>query len=703
MADPISVQCPHCKAKLKLKAAPPAGKKIGCPKCKKPFPMKAPPKKKESDDDFLDALDDLAEDDYEAPEDEESQEDEEEAAPVRSTMRSKSGVSTKKGGKGKKGRSKKSSSGPILAIIGGSVAVLALVAGLVYLLMNLPGGGGAGGIRSASGEFIAFAPADAELFIGARPADILATPLLASFVQDPNMKPQFDEFEKMFVFPATEIDHVFVAIKVDPNAANAGRPGGPMGGNPMMGMPGGMPGMGGGNRSGIQDGVMVLRLKNPHGGKGLDQIQQQFPPKSYKEVSYHVSTVPNGPAFFFGDDRHVLLGEPTQIEKIIDRKDQSENKELLSYFAKDQHFTMTAISNGAGGSTSLPPAFSQSPQFQNLQKLTQDVSKVRLDVNMPSGVDLKVALTCKTDAAAQQILAEANKGLDGLKQQAAILKFAFPDIDSVLNTIKVNQSGTNFEGSLSVSSTVIDNLKKMANPQAGRGSPGAAGIPSGASPGALPPGFPPPGTLPPGTASPPGTLPPPLTNSPTAGQAIPESEEIKKLKARYVGFAPQIGNRPLTNDTVTFLSFFNANFAENDVDLLLAFPNLEVLEFRQSRSTITDASLVKLAKLKSLKNLKLDRQPITDAGLVAIGTLPNLETLMLEQTNVTDDGLQHLVGCPKLKWLSVVQTAATDKSIERFKKLSNLQNLFVSRTAITDAAIADFKAALPKCNVINDK
>ncbi|TXT32099.1 MAG: hypothetical protein FD138_2109 [Planctomycetota bacterium] len=265
------------------------------------------------------------------------------------------------------------------------------------------------------------------------------------------MKPQFDEFEKTFVFPATEIDHVFVAMKVDPNAANAARPGGPMGGNPVMGMPGGMPGMGGGNRSGIQDGIMILRLKNPHGGKGLDKIQQQFPPKSYKDVGYHVSTVPNGPAFFFGDDRHVLLGEPAQIEKIIDRKDQSENKELLAYFAKEQHFTMTALSNGTGGAANLPPALSQSPQFQNLQKLTQDISKARVDVNMPSGVDLKISLTCKTDAAAQQVLTEANKGLDGLKQQAAILKFAFPDIDSVLNTIKVNQSGTNFEGSLSVS------------------------------------------------------------------------------------------------------------------------------------------------------------------------------------------------------------------------------------------------------------
>src|SRR6185436_6830076 len=98
------------------------------------------------------------------------------------------------GGKGKKGRSKKSSAGPILAIIGGSVLALALVGGLVYLLMNLPGG--AGGIRSASGEFIAFAPADAELFIAARPADIIALPLLASVAQNPQAKQGFDEMEK---------------------------------------------------------------------------------------------------------------------------------------------------------------------------------------------------------------------------------------------------------------------------------------------------------------------------------------------------------------------------------------------------------------------------------------------------------------------------------------------------------------------------
>ena len=515
MADPISVQCPHCKAKLKLKAAPPAGKKIGCPKCKKPFPVKAPPKKKESDDDFLDALDDLSEDDYEAPEDEDSQDEEEEAAPARSTMRSKGGASPKKGAKGKKGRSKKSSAGPILAIIGGSLAALALVGGLVYLLMNLPGGGG--GIRSASGEFIAFVPADAEMYVAARPADMLASPLLASVVQNPQAKQGLAEVEKSFGFSLSEVEHIFGAVKVDPNTIRPAQQAAPMAGNPMMGLPPGMPGMpamGGRNRGGLQDAVFVLRLKQPYGGKALDQIRQQFPPKTHKDVSYHVSTEPNGGAFFFGDDRHVIVTDPTWIERVIERKDQPENNNLLTYFAKTQHFTMVAIQNATATQATLPPGL-QAFQNENLQKLGKEISMLRLDLNMPGGIDLKATLTCKTDSAAQQIHAETTKGIDGLKKYAEGVKFAMPDagseIDSVLNSLKVTLTGTNMDVVVSIPSATIDRLKTMAQQQPGVASPGAAAFPPPSSTGAFPPGLPQPGTLPPGTppvGSPPGTVPP---------------------------------------------------------------------------------------------------------------------------------------------------------------------------------------------------
>ena len=500
MADPLSVQCPHCKVKLKLKAAPAAGKKIGCPKCKKPFAVPVPAQKKEGDDDFLDALDGLAENDYESPEDEDSQDDDEDAAPSRSSVRSRGG-STKKGIKGKKGRSKKSSLGPLLAIIGGSVAALAIVVGLIYFLMSMPGGGGVQGLRSESGEFIAFAPSDADIFIAARPADILASPLMASLNQNPQAKMGLAQFEQQFGFPLAEIDHAFVAMKINPNAAGGAAA---AGGNPMMAAPGGVPGgppggmpagmampgaaAPGAIQPGAQDVVVMLRLKKPYGGKSLEQISQQAPTKSHNGVTYHVSPGANGGAFFFGDDKHVVMGEPTLIEKIIDRKDQAEDKALLAYFAKEQHLTIVASPKGAAAQSSLAPGFSPAlMQSADMQKMVQEISMVRLDINMPGGIDLKGAVTCKSEAAAQQIHAETTKQIDQLKLQAMFLKLMVPDIDTVINTLQVTLSGSTMSVAASVPSAMIEKLKQQVEQQAGLGSPGVA-LPSGGLPPGVTPG-----------------------------------------------------------------------------------------------------------------------------------------------------------------------------------------------------------------------
>lgn len=543
MADPISVQCPHCKTKLKLKAAPPEGKKVGCPKCKKPFPVKAPPKKKKAEeDDFLDALDDLAEDDYEAPEDEDSEEQEEEA-PVRSTKRSSGGGSKKGAVKGKKGRSKKKSSGPLLAIIGGSVAALLLLGGVVWLLMNLPG---AKGISSASGEFIAFLPSDADVYFTARPADLIASPVLASFVQKPEGQKGLAEFEKAFGFPAQEIEHLYLAVKMDPNAAKAaaqpGAPmaGNPMAGNPMMGMPGMPGGMGmgmgmpGGNQPGVEDAVMLIRLKQPYGGKSLAQVTQGFTVKSHSGISYYVDPKPNGGAMVFASDRYAILSEPKWIERIIDRKDQAENNDLLAYLAKDQHLTMIANSKGNAAQPSLPSGFS--PEMlpnKEMQKLVQEIASVRLDLKFPGSVDLKVALTCKTESAAQQVHTETTKQIEQLKQQATVLKMLLPDIDVVINSVQVSLSGPTMSVSASVPSAMIDRLKDQTGP------PG--GAPPALSPGAFPPGFPG-GVTAPGTAAPaaaPGVVPPTLP----AG-AIPPGATIPPGAVPPAGAIPPAAPKP---------------------------------------------------------------------------------------------------------------------------------------------------------------
>ena len=505
MADPINVQCPHCKAKLKLKAAPPEGKKVGCPKCKKPFPVKAPPKKKADEDDFLDALDDLAEDDYEAPEDEDSAEQEEEA-PARSTKRSSGGGSKKSAVKGKKGRSKKKSAGPLLAIIGGSVAALLVLAGLVWFLMNLTF---AKAISSASGEFIAFLPSDADVYFTARPADLIASPVLASLVQNPDGQKGLADFEKSFGFPAQEVEHLFLAVKLDPNAAKAvAQPGAPMAGNPMMGLPGMPGGMGmgmpGGNQSGLEDAVIVIRLKQPYGGKTLTQVTQGYTAKSHSGINYYLDPKPNGGAIVFANDTHAILSEQKWIERIIDRKDQAENNDLLAYLAKDQHLTMITNSKGNATQPSLPSGFSpEMLQNKEMQKLVQEIASVRLDLKLPGSVDLKVALTCKTESAAQQVHTETTKQIEQLKQQP-LLKLMVPDIDLVINSMQVNLTGSTMSVSASIPSTMVDRMKELAGPPGGTPpglSPGAT-FPGGAQPGAFPPGFP--GVSAPGTAAPPG-------------------------------------------------------------------------------------------------------------------------------------------------------------------------------------------------------
>src|SRR5262245_7080732 len=42
MPEPVSITCPHCGARLKLKDSSKLGKKIACPKCQTPFRAEAP-------------------------------------------------------------------------------------------------------------------------------------------------------------------------------------------------------------------------------------------------------------------------------------------------------------------------------------------------------------------------------------------------------------------------------------------------------------------------------------------------------------------------------------------------------------------------------------------------------------------------------------------------------------------------------------
>ncbi len=132
MANPFSVSCPNCDARLKIQNPQAVGKKVRCPNCQNPFTVQAP-RTAPPEDDF--GLDDEYEDDY----------DYDDAPPRRSAKRPPASRSPRGGGRrsqgGKKSRKKSSNNNTKIALLaGGAVAAFLLLVGFGFLIYNLAGG-----------------------------------------------------------------------------------------------------------------------------------------------------------------------------------------------------------------------------------------------------------------------------------------------------------------------------------------------------------------------------------------------------------------------------------------------------------------------------------------------------------------------------------------------------------------------------------
>ncbi|MFP6613292.1 MAG: leucine-rich repeat domain-containing protein [Pirellulales bacterium] len=115
---------------------------------------------------------------------------------------------------------------------------------------------------------------------------------------------------------------------------------------------------------------------------------------------------------------------------------------------------------------------------------------------------------------------------------------------------------------------------------------------------------------------------------------------------------------------------------------------------------VTDAGLVHLKRLTSLKILDLSNTKVTDAGLVHLKGLTKLEKLSLNDTKVTDAGLEHLKGLTKLESLSLWDTKVTDAGLEHLKGMTELKKLSLLNTKITDAGLVHLKG-LTNLEVLN--
>lgn len=138
-----------------------------------------------------------------------------------------------------------------------------------------------------------------------------------------------------------------------------------------------------------------------------------------------------------------------------------------------------------------------------------------------------------------------------------------------------------------------------------------------------------------------------------------ERNEVRKRQEAIAAIEEQ-GGHVLYNNAHAFRPRW--------LQLLLGDDSEGEVEVASIGDNATDAGLVPLASLTSLRGLYCDNTQITDAGLVHLAGLTNLELVELSNTEVTDGGLAHLAGLRKLEFLGLYDTHVTDRGACEFKK-----------------------------------
>jgi hypothetical protein len=459
MSDAISVECPKCHAKLKLKSRSAVGKRVPCPKCKTPFVVAAPPEGEDLD--FMN-VSEPEHDEFAMPADEEQSDEFVGAAPAM----------------GRRSSSKKNAKKRPSASTNWQKPVL--LTGLVVLVVGLLGGGGyfvyplIAELLNGNKIDMAWLPPDADVVVHARVADAMSSPFAKAVMPGGN-GPAVGNLKDALGFDASEVRSVtFGASGTMESMKRLGNLG------PMGGFMPGAPGMRGGPRDlGMPAGglasesITVLRTV-----ESLDTPKLQARIKFSHTGDYQSRTLiySDGPVMagqvcFLADSKTVVLGGEKNVKAAIDRGARSTRRADLDFIDATRHVAVVfAPKDPSAFDSNGPPNPMGGQALANLEAATK--GKLRtfcLGLNFGENLDISMAANCTTAEATKEVTAAVDKALQEGKTQFNQLRSMMPPQfsevviigDGILNSIKTQTRGSVTETTAQVPASIKNLFDKL--------------------------------------------------------------------------------------------------------------------------------------------------------------------------------------------------------------------------------------------------
>ncbi|MFM2198915.1 MAG: hypothetical protein RLZZ505_2347 [Verrucomicrobiota bacterium] len=119
------------------------------------------------------------------------------------------------------------------------------------------------------------------------------------------------------------------------------------------------------------------------------------------------------------------------------------------------------------------------------------------------------------------------------------------------------------------------------------------------------------------------------------------------------------------------------------------------------RKNLTDELFAKLDPvLSKMVAVDLSATSVTDASIAKLAAATDLRMVRLSETAITDASMDTLAKLTKLESVNLYGTKVTDAGVKKLTALQNLKRLYLWQTAVTPAAIEEIKKALPAVEIV---